>query len=91
MIFIQKGNKEMTTQINVPVTILSMGFGRDLRAIPRTMEYQGRHIDFIGGGLRTTVKKGNQFLQILAMSDGFRTFHLRSDNRGGTWTLVGIN
>jgi hypothetical protein len=55
------------------------------------MEYQGRHISFIGGGLRTTVKNGGKFLQILAMSDGFRTFHLRSDNRGGTWTLVGIN
>jgi len=79
------------TKLNVPVTILSMGFGRDLRAFPRSMEYQGRHVSFIGGGLRTTVKSGNKLAQILALSDGFQTFHLRSENRGGSWTLIGIN
>lgn len=81
----------MTRQLNVPVTVLSMGFGRDLRAIPRTMEYKGRQISFIGGALRTTVKNGSKFAQILALSDGFQTFHLRSDNRGGSWMLVGIS
>ena len=81
----------MTRQLNIPVTVLSMGFGRDLRAVPREMEYQGRRISFIGGALRTTVKNGNKLAQIMALSDGFRTFHLRSDNRGGSWTLVGIS
>lgn len=81
----------MTRQINAPVTILSMGFGRGLRAVPRTMEYQGRHINFIGGALRTTVKNGGRFAQIFALSDGFQTFHLRSENKGGSWTLVGIS
>ena len=81
----------MTRNINSPVTILSMGFGRDLRAVPRTMEYQGRHVSFIGGALRTTVKNGSNLAQIFALSDGFQTFHLRSDNKGGSWTLVGIS
>jgi hypothetical protein len=74
-----------------PVTILKMGFGRDLRAIPRRMELDGRAIDFIDNGLRMTVKHGETMAQILAMSDGQRTFRLRSDNKGGTWTLIGIN
>lgn len=81
----------MTKLFNVPVTILSLGFGRDLRAIPRRMEFEGRAVDFIDNGLRTTIKHGDKIAQILAMSDGIRTFHLRSDNRGGSWTLIGIN
>ncbi len=74
----------------IPVTILSMGFGRDLRAIPRRMEFEGRAIDFVDNGLRTTIRRGDRIAQILALSDGTQTFHLRSDNRGGTWTLIGI-
>lgn len=85
----QKGGFEMTSPI--PVTILSMGFGRDMRAIPRRMELNGRPIDFIDNGLCTTVRKGDRVAQILALSDGSQTFHLRSENRGGTWTLIGIN
>jgi hypothetical protein len=81
----------MTKTFNIPVTILSMGFGRDMRAIPRRMEYEGKAIDFVDSGLRTTVRRGGLVAQIFAMSDGFQTFYLRSDNRGGSWTLVGIN
>lgn len=80
----------MASTLNTPVTILSMGFGRDLRAIPRRMEFEGRAIDFIDSGLRTTIRQGEKIAQILALSDGAQTFHLRSDNRGGSWTLVGI-
>jgi hypothetical protein len=76
---------------NTPVTILSMGFGRDLRAIPRRMEFEGRSIDFVDNGLRTTVQREGRMAQILALSDGSQTFHLRSDNHGGSWTLIGIN
>lgn len=81
----------MNKMINLPVTVLSMGFGRDLRAIPRRVEFEGRAIDFIDNGLRTTIRHGEKFAQIFAMSDGSRTFHLRSDNSGGSWTLLGIN
>lgn len=81
----------MKTFINAQVNILSMGFGRDLRAIPRRMEFEGRAIDFIDNGLRTTIRHGEKIAQIFALSDGDQTFHLRSDNHGGTWTLIGIN
>lgn len=81
----------MTKLFNIPVTILSMGFGRNLRAIPRRMELDGRSIDFIDNGLCTTVRTGDRVAQILAMSDGIKTFHLRSDNHGGSWMLIGIN
>ena len=80
----------MKNLLNTPVTILSMGFGRDLRAIPRRMELDGCAIDFVDNGLRTTIRHGEKMAQILAMSDGDHTFHLRSDNHGGSWTLLSI-
>jgi hypothetical protein len=81
----------MTNLFNIPVIVLRMGFGRDMRAIPRRMEWNGRAIDFIDNGLRTTIKSGGRISQVLALSDGEQTFHLRSDNSGGSWTLIGIN
>lgn len=80
----------MNTLINTPVDITAMGFGRDLRAIPRRMEYQGRSIDFIDNGLRTVIRQGERVAQILTMTDGEQSFRLRSDNRGGSWTLLSI-
>lgn len=80
----------MTQSINTPVDITAMGFGRDLRAIPRRMEYQGRSIDFVDSGLRTVIKKGERIAQILTMTDGEQNFRLRSDNHGGSWTLLSI-
>jgi hypothetical protein len=68
-----------------------MGFGRDLRATPRTMEYQGQRVEFVDNGIRTTIRSGDRLAQILALTDGDHTFHLRSDNHGGSWTLIGIN
>lgn len=79
-----------TSNINTPVTITSMGFGRDLRAIPRRMEYDGRTYDFVDAGLRTVIRKGEAIAQILTLSDGISNFRLRSDNRGGSWTLLSI-
>lgn len=81
----------MTKLFNIPVTILSMGFGRNLRAIPRRMEFQGKAIDFVDSGICTTIRSGGKIRQVLALSDGSQIFHLRSDNHGGSWTLIGIN
>lgn len=80
----------MKKLINTPVDITAMGFGRDLRAIPRRMEYQGRSIDFIDNGLRTVIRQGERVAQILTMTDGESNFRLRSDNHGGSWTLLSI-
>lgn len=80
----------MKQHLNTPVTITAMGFGRDLRAIPRRMEYEGNTYHFIDAGLRTVIRRGEQIAQILTMSDGENNFRLRSDNRGGSWTLLSI-
>jgi len=81
----------MTKTYNKPVTILSIGFGRNLRAIPRRIEWNGRTIDFVDSGILTTVRRGSSLAQILSLSDGVHTFRLRSDNRGGSWTLLSIS
>ncbi len=80
----------MKNLLNTPVTILSLGFGRDLRAIPRRMEFDGQQIDFVDNGLCTTIRHGDRIAQILSLSDGEHTFRLRSDNHGGSWTLLSV-
>ena len=80
----------MKNQINTPVTITSVGFGRDMRAIPRRMEFEGRSTEFVDSGLRAVIRKGERIAQILTMSDGDREFRLKSDNHGGSWTLLSV-
>lgn len=80
----------MKTTINTPVAITAMGFGRDMRAIPRRMEYAGRTYDFVDSGLRTVIRSGERMAQVLTMSDGQTDIRLRSDNHGGSWTLLSI-
>ena len=79
------------TTINHPVTITAMGFGRDMRAYPRRMEYQGSTYDFIDAGLRLVVRSGERIAEILTLSDGASQFRLKSDNHGGSWTLLSIS
>lgn len=80
----------MKTTINTPVAITAMEFGRDMRAIPRRMEYAGRTYDFVDSGLRTVIRSGERMAQVLTMSDGQSDIRLRSDNHGGSWTLLSI-
>jgi predicted ATP-grasp superfamily ATP-dependent carboligase len=80
-----------TQSINRPVAVTAMSFGRDMRAYPRRMEYQGVTYDFIDAGLRLVVKSGERIAEILTMSDGASEFHLKSDNRGGSWTLLSMS
>jgi hypothetical protein len=79
------------TTINSPVTITAMGFGRDLRAYPRRMEYGGTTYNFLDAGIRTVVRSGERIAQILTLSDGANDYRLRTDNAGGSWTLLSIN
>ena len=79
------------TTINCPVTITAMGFGRDLRAYPRRMEYGGTTYNFLDAGLRTVIRSGERIAQILTLSDGANDYCLRTDNQGGSWTLLSIN
>ncbi|HEX7483704.1 MAG TPA: hypothetical protein VF281_00985 [Candidatus Saccharimonadales bacterium] len=79
------------TTINSPVTITAMGFGRDLRAYPRRMEYGGTTYNFLDAGIRTVIRSGERIAQILTLSDGANDYCLRTDNQGGSWTLLSIN
>lgn len=78
------------TTINSPVSVTAMGFGRNMRAYPRRIEFEGKTYSFVDTGLRTVVRTGGKIAQILTMSDGLRDFCLRSDDRGGSWTLLSI-
>jgi len=80
----------MSKTINSPVAVTAIGFGRDLRAYPRRIEFEGRSYSFIDAGLRTVIKKGERIAQILTMTDGDEQFRLRSDNQGSSWTLLSI-
>jgi len=82
---------KQSTTINTPVTITVMGFGRDLRTYPRRMEYAGKTYQFLDAGLRTVIRSGERIAQILTMSDGANDYRLRSDNQGGSWTLLSIS
>lgn len=77
--------------INSPVAITSIAFGRNMRTYPRRMEYAGKSYNFIDAGLRTVIGKGERIAQILTMSDGESDFRLRTDNHGGSWTLLSIS
>lgn len=80
-----------TFTINSPVDVTAMGFGRDLRAYPRRIEFEGKSYNFIDAGLCTVIKSGERIAQILTMTDGAEEFCLRSDNHGGSWTLLSIS
>ena len=79
-----------STTITTPVTVTAKGFGRDLRAYPRRMEYGGTSYQFLDAGIRTVIRSGSAIAQILTMSDGAHDYRLRSDNHGGSWTLLSI-
>lgn len=76
--------------INEQVAVTQMGFKKNLAAYPRRMEFRGTIYEFLDAGLRCLVQTGNQVAEVLTMTDGQNQFQLRSDNRGGNWTLVSI-
>lgn len=80
-----------TTTINSPVSVTAFAFGRNMSAYPRRIEYNGATYSFIDAGVRMVVSTGGKIAQIMTMSDGRRDFHLRSDNNGGSWTLLSIS
>lgn len=78
-------------QINENVTVTQVGFKKNMVAYPRRMEYQGAIYEFLDAGLRCLVKSGSGTIaEILTMTDGVRQYQLRTNNNGGSWTLLGI-
>lgn len=80
-----------TTTINSPVSVTAIGFGKGMRAYPRRIEHDGASISFTDAGIRTVIASGGRLAQVLNMSDGLRNFCLRSENNGGSWTLLSIS
>jgi hypothetical protein len=78
-------------EVNQEVIISAMGFKKNLTAYPRRMEYNGRTYNFIDSGLNCIVRQGERIAQILTTSDGSRIFRLRSDAKGGVWTLISMS
>ena len=76
--------------VNEQVTVTVLGFRKNLVAYPRRMEFRGVTYDFIDAGLRCLVRHGERIAEIITLSDGKSDYHLRSDNRGGNWTLLSI-
>lgn len=74
--------------INSPVSITAIGFGSDMSAYPKRMEWQGRTICFIDKGIRATIRRGENTASTLTLSDGLQSFCLRQ--AGGTWTLLSV-
>lgn len=77
--------------INKPVNVTALGFKKNLSAYPRQIEFDGHVYDFVDAGLSCSVKKGSLASQILTLTDGQSQFRLRSDNRGGLWTLLSMS
>ncbi len=74
--------------INSPVDVTAVGFGRDMCAYPRRIEFGGTSYSFIDAGLRAVVQREGKISQIFTMSDGTREYRLRSC--GDTWTLLSM-
>ena len=80
----------MKQSINKPVTVTAVGFKKNFTAYPRRMEYEGSSYNFLDAGLSCFVRNGERVAQILTLTDGIKQFRLKSDNRGGIWTLLDI-
>jgi hypothetical protein len=76
--------------VNESVNVITLGFKKDLSAYPRKIEYQGNIYDFIDAGLKCIVRHGGRIAEIITMSDGVSSYRMRTDNRGGAWTLLSI-
>lgn len=75
--------------INSPVSITAIGFGRNMEAIPKRMEWGGRTYQFIDRGIKVVARRGESVMSTVTMSDGEKSFCLRQT--GGLWTLLSVS
>jgi len=80
----------MKQYINKPVIVTAVGFKKNFAAYPRRMEFEGSSYNFLDAGLSCVIRQGERVAQILTLTDGIKQFRLKSDNRGGIWTLLDI-
>ncbi len=80
----------MKNVINERVSITALGFRKNLRVYPRRMEFRGLIYDFIDAGLRLEIRKNGLVEEIFTLSDGVKSYRLRTDNSTGIWTLLSV-
>lgn len=76
------------TTINSPVSITAVGFGRNMTAYPKRMEWAGRTYCFVDAGIRATIRRGESLASTVTLSDGAHSFCLRQAS--GQWTLLSV-
>lgn len=76
--------------VNERVIVTTIGFRKNLSPYPRSMEFRGSIFNFIDAGIRLEIRQGSFLTEILTLSDGIKNYSLRTDNRGGDWTLVSV-
>lgn len=81
----------MTKNINKTVNVTAFRFGKNQRMYPKRIALDGRTIEFVDAGICCRVQTGGSLSQILNLTDGLQQFTLRSDGRGGLWTLLSMS
>lgn len=81
----------MTKHINKTVNVTAFRFGKNQRMYPQRIEVDGQVYQFIDSGICCKVQSGGKLSQVLNITDGLQQFTLRSDDRGGVWTLLSMS
>jgi hypothetical protein len=76
--------------VNEQVNVTALGFRKDLASYPKRMEYQGNTYNFVDSGIRCLIRRGSVIAEVLTLTDGIANYLLKTDNRNGNWTLLGI-
>lgn len=84
---------DQVNSINKDVNIVAYYFksnARRLRCFPKSMELDGRRVNFTETGLVHPTKKGQQMIHVFDMTDGNADYRLEFDAAALSWTLVSI-
>lgn len=76
---------------NKEVNVLSYYFTKGtVRCFPKTVEVEGRQLNFNDSGLRCLVQKGKSFIQIFTMNDDRKQYRLKFEPEHQLWTLLSM-
>ena len=81
----------MTKTINKTIDVTAFRFRRNQKLYPQRIVLDGEIIEFVDSGISCKVNTGGRFSEVLSLTDGFKQYSLRSDGRGGLWTLLSMS
>ncbi len=76
--------------INKTVNVTAFGFRKNQELYPQRIEVDGKTVSFVDSGISCHVQRAGHLSKILTLTDGLQQFRLRSDDRGGVWTLLSM-